>query len=76
MTPDAIKLLRERLKMSQLEFARALGLTHRSAVAKLEGGVNRAKGATLKVLGQLADQAAEQAARHAPSTPPPRPSRH
>jgi DNA-binding transcriptional regulator YiaG len=57
MAPEEIRLVRERLQMSQGEFARELGLSHRGSVSRLESGSRKAGGSVLVLLRQLAERA-------------------
>lgn len=57
MTPDQIRTLRERLKMTQAEFARRLGLETRGAVSRLESGSRKPAGPLLALLLLLSEQA-------------------
>ena len=55
MTPIEIRALRERLKMTQVEFARRLKLNHRASISRLESGTREATGPLLALL-QLLDE--------------------
>jgi DNA-binding transcriptional regulator YiaG len=50
ITPERIKALRGRLRMTQDEFARKLGLATRGAVSRLEGGSRTPTGPLLHLL--------------------------
>lgn len=57
MTPQQIRSLRERLKMTQEEFALRLGLKTRGAVSSLESGRWPPKGPLLRLLEELSEKA-------------------
>ena len=56
MRPEQIKSLRERLQMTQEEFAKHVGLQTRGAVSKLESGAKTPTGPLARLLQVLADQ--------------------
>jgi DNA-binding transcriptional regulator YiaG len=56
MSPEQIRQLRERLKMTQEEFARRLGLETRGAVSRLESGSRQPTGPLLALLLLLSEQ--------------------
>lgn len=56
MTPSRILALREHLQMTQEEFARQLGLSHRSSVCLLEQGTRDPTGPVLRILEMLWQQ--------------------
>jgi len=55
MTPTQIKAMRDRLQMTQDEFARLLGLDHRASVSRLESGTREATGVLLAFLRHLSN---------------------
>ena len=52
-TPDKIRALRKRLKMTQAEFASALGFSRRGSVTELESGEFEPSGSTAELLRHL-----------------------
>ncbi len=62
MNPRDIRSLRERLQMTQEEFAAKLGLKTRGAVSKLENGAKEPKGPLLVLLQLLSDPKKEKVA--------------
>jgi transcriptional regulator with XRE-family HTH domain len=63
MRPEQIRALRERLKMTQEEFARRLGLETRGAVSRLESGSRAPTGPLLAFLLHLAEETERADAR-------------
>ena len=55
MRPTELKRIRERLKMSQAEMARALGLKHKSQVHYMESGRFKITGPAEAAIRQLAE---------------------
>jgi transcriptional regulator with XRE-family HTH domain len=54
MKPDQIRRLRERLGLTQAQFAERIGLQHKASVSRLESGTRTAKGPLLAALQMLA----------------------
>lgn len=65
MKPAAIRALRDRLQMDQLEFAHILGLTNKQRVSRLEHGHHPPRGPLAQLLALYARHPALAQEAHA-----------